>query len=297
MNTPTPTIEISRNKPAMILILIDRSYSMECVVDGDGRSLATVVADAVNDTIHNISLRCITDPVEGPRPYFEIGLIGYGRSALGDQQQVESAFGGQLAGRDTVSSAELAHHPIRIVERNGGPDFDGQTIRVPEWIEPHAGYGTPMCEAIYRAGTLAADFCRRHPDSYPPIVINLTDGEVTDEPFAPSGDARRVRLEEWAERLTSLRTTHGPLRFLNAFVTASQTDSTWFPNTPSGLPRPGQRLFSISSQLPEDLSIAAARDHRWSGPGARALLVNASPAELSDFLDIGTRVDNSKIGD
>ncbi len=296
MNGLDGNVAITRRNPGMIMILVDRSYSMEDIVQNDGRSLAQVVADSVNETLHNLCLNCMIDPVEGPGPYFHIGLIGYGSSGSTDEQLVESAFGGSLFGHDLVTSADLARNPIRVAERDGGKDFDGEIIRVPEWLEPVAGYATPMCEAIYRAGQLASEFCANNPDSYPPIVINLTDGVVTDEPFAPGGDQNPASLNEWADRLTSLETNHGPLRFLNAFVTATPTDSTWFPNAGTGLPPAGQRLFEISSPLAEDLAAEAARQGKWSGPGARSLLVNASPAELSDFLTIGTRV-NATIGD
>lgn len=298
MNQPEPKIRITRANPGLVLLLVDRSYSMETIVADDGRPLAQVVADAVNETLHNLCLHCILDPVEGPRPYFEIGLIGYGRSAnQDDAQAVEPAFGGALLGRELVTSAELAHHPIRVVERSGGIDLDGQTVMVPEWLEPLAGFATPMCEAVYQAGRLASDFCARNPESYPPIVINLTDGEVTDEPFAPSGDQHPVGLDDWASRLTALKTKHGSLRFLNAYVTSVKTDSTWFPNSPDSLPQAGRRLFDISSPLPDDLAAEAARRGKWGGPGARALLVNASPDELTAFLEIGTTYVDASIGD
>jgi hypothetical protein len=127
-------------------------------------------------------------------------------------------------------------------------------------------------------------------------VINLTDGVVTDEPFAPGGDQAPVGLDDWAGRLLTLKTNYGPLRFLNCYVSAQPADPTWFPNSPNGLSGPARRLFAISSPLPEDLATEAARQGRWGGPGARALLVNASPADLTNFLEIGTRVD-ARIGD
>ncbi len=296
MNDSGQMPRITRSKPGMVLFLVDRSYSMEDTVKGDGRSLAQVVADSVNDTLHNLCLSCMNDPVEGPRPYFQVGLIGYGMSGTGDVQAVESAMSGPLLGRELVTSAELARNPIRVVDRDGGKELDGELVKVPEWLEPVAGYGTPMCEAIYNAGRLASEFCTNNPDSYPPIVINLTDGEVTDEPFGPNGGRDRANLDEWAGRLTSLRTSHGALRFLNAFVTAESTDPTWFPNTGVGLPKAGQRLFEISSSLPDDLAAEASRQGKWGGPGARGLLVNASPDALANFLEIGTRVD-AHIGD
>lgn len=290
------TVRITRHEPGMIIFLIDRSYSMAESIPGEQRSLAQAVADAVNDTLYNICLRCNIDPTEGPRPYFQIALIGYGKSAGADCQKVESAFAGTLCGREVVDSAELARNPVRIAERAGGARFDGATVRVPEWVEPQAGYGTPMGEAFFVAGRLAKEFCDTNPKSYPPIVLNITDGQPTDSPYTPP-NGQPAPVDEWARRLATLGTEAGNLLFMNAFITAKPADPAWFPSSAAGLPPEGDLLFQISSVLPDRMAELARQQGKGAGPGARGLVVNASSGDLAAFLDIGTTPVDAHVGD
>lgn len=280
----------------MILILIDRSYSMAEQTPDQGPPLAEVVAQVVNDTLYDLCLRCIVDQAEGPRPYFRVGLIGYGMSASGDREAVEPGFGGNLTGRDVVDTVDLAKNPVRIAERSGGAEVDGAVVRVPEWVEPVAGYGTPMCQAFFEAGRIASEFCKHHPNSYPPIVLNVTDGMPTDAPFSPPG-GQPASLAEWARRLTTLETSAGALLFFNAFITSQNAMPDWFPSTPTGLPEEGRTLFEISSPLPPRMAALANDRGIPTTAGARGLVVNANSRDLAAFLEIGTVVPDAKVGD
>ena len=51
----------------------------------------------------------------------------------------------------------------------------------------HGQLWDPMCEALSAASKALQDWTAQHPDSYPPMVINVTDGDATDgnpEPLA-----------------------------------------------------------------------------------------------------------------
>ena len=37
-----------------------------------------------------------------------------------------------------------------------------------------------MCEALSATSQALKDWIAQHPDSYPPMVINVTDGDATD---------------------------------------------------------------------------------------------------------------------
>src|SRR6267154_1366666 len=70
--------------------------------------------------------------------------------------------------------------------------------RVPVWVEPVHGYRTPMCQAVAVAGAHVYEWASAHPDSFPPIIINITDGMVTDSPYEGAS------LDEWAQRLVTI---------------------------------------------------------------------------------------------
>lgn len=248
-------------------------------------SLAQGVAGAVNKMIHELIVRSITDPDEGPRSYYDIGVIGYGQSTHGDTEAVESGLGGSLAGRRLVSISELADHPVRMERRDPHQQRcqDGPGLQSPVWVEPAAGYSTPMCGAIELAGEWLSRWVAAHPDSFPPIVINITDGVVTDRGSDGSG------LTEWARRLRSLRTEDGNLLLFHVFLSTGSHPPQFFPATVGDLPRPsGTDLFETASELPDSLAeVARAAGHRV-GPGSRGMVFNADLSALVSFLRIGT---------
>src|SRR2546422_11515607 len=55
-----------------------------------------------------------------------------------------------------------------------------QTVKFPVWFDPYWKGGTPMCAALKEATKITQTWCQEHPNGFPPIVINITDGEATD---------------------------------------------------------------------------------------------------------------------
>ena len=86
-----------------------------------------------------------------------------------------------------------------------------------------------MCQAIAVAGSHVYDWVSAHPNSFPPIVINITDGMVTDSPYEGVG------LEEWAARLTGIQTNDGPAMLFNVFLSPSGENGSLFPASDRGL--------------------------------------------------------------
>ncbi|HZU13809.1 MAG TPA: vWA domain-containing protein [Chloroflexota bacterium] len=274
------TAEISRSNPSCLLFLIDRSGSMEDPFGaGDGKSKADGVADAINRLLQNLVIKCAKS--EGVRDYYHVGVIGYGGSTVGP------AFGGELAGRDLVPISELAEKPERIEERSRKMD-DGagglveQSVKFPVWFDAVARGGTPMCEALSQAERLVSGWTAQHPDSFPPIVINITDGESTDG--NPTGAADRIR---------SLQSADGSPLLFNLHLSSQRAAPVEFPSEESGLPDQHARLlFGMSSPLPDHIRDAARQDGYSVGDGARGFVFNADMVSVIRFLDIGTRPAN-----
>lgn len=261
---------IDREHPSLVLLLLDQSGSMSATMGGDHRTRAEAVADAVNTLLFELVLRCVKDADEGPRHYYDVGVVGY---AVRDQ--VGSVLGGPLAGRTTVSSVELAEHPLRLEER---PISGGRTVRTPVWVEPLAIGSTPMCEALDLAGTICAEWIEAHPHAFPPVVINLTDGVAND------GDPA-----EWVARLTRLATTDGSLLLFNASIATEAGGTIAFPSDPDGLPSDEAReLFALSSPLPPFMVDAAVAAGHAVDDGARGFVHNADVSSILSFLRIGT---------
>ena len=271
---------ISRKRPGCIIFLLDRSDSMSRSWGGS-ETLAEGAARAINSILLELCLRA--QKGQGlSYHYFDIGMIGYGLRPMAGGEGVESAFGGALAGRDLVPLPELRDNPIAVREVVS-PDA-GPPARAPVWVEPMQGYRTPMCEAIAIAGLHVFEWAQAHPESFPPIIINITDGFVTDSPFDGA------TLDEWAERLTGIGTQDGPALLFNIFL-APEPNLVMLPATDAGLPSPGPDLFRISSVLPPPMVLSAQNAGITPPSGARGFAFNADSTMLVKFLEIGTRVE------
>lgn len=267
--------QISRGNPTAFLFLVDQSGSMSDKMSS-GKSKADFVADALNRTLMNLVTRCTK--AEGVRDYFDVGVLGYGGSGVGN------GFSGALGSSVLNPISAIEQNPVRVEDRKKKMD-DGAggiletSVKFPVWFEPKASGGTPMREALTRAAEELVTWCDAHPDCYPPTVLHVTDGESTD------GDP-----EEIATHLTQIRTNDGEVLILNLHVSSHSADAIRFPSSDSGLPDDyAKLLFRMSSQLPEHLIRFAQDKGHTVGIESRGFMFNADAPEIVDFFDIGTR--------
>lgn len=240
------TAEISRAQPSCLVFLIDQSGSMDEVmnpenpraldrpvqVDGmtythtaGGKTKAQAVADAVNKLLQNLVIKCAGG--EGLRDYFHVSVIGYGGDTTASR--VGPAFGGTLAGRDLVPISEIGNTPSRVDERakkvdDGAGGLVEQKVKFPIWFDAVAAGGTPMCAAFQKAHAILSGWNAQHGSSFPPICINITDGESTD------GDPSAV-----AEQIKSLASSDGNVLVFNIHITARQGIAVEYPENDSSL--------------------------------------------------------------
>ncbi len=274
------TAEISRSNPSCFIFLIDQSGSMADPF-GAGESAkkkADGVADAVNKLLQNLSIKCAK--AEGVRDYYNVSVIGYGN-------QVGPAFGGSLSGKEMVPISEVAQAPARIEERtkkmdDGAGGLAEQTVKFPIWFSPIANGGTPMCQALTRAQSILQGWLNEHPDCFPPIVINITDGEATDgDPSIP------------AQSLRQLCSNDGNVLLFNIHISSHRATPIEFPDKESGLVDDFARLlFRMSSPLPEYMGSAAQQEGFRVSDETRGFVFNADMVSVIRFLDIGTRPSN-----
>ena len=268
--------EISRVNPTCFLFLIDRSGSMAEPIGGDGKKKADMVADSINRLLQGLTLRCSKS--EGIRDYFHIGVIGYGA-------QVGFALGGALTGNNIVPVSQVANNPLRIEQRtkkvdDGAGGLVDQSIKFPIWFEAAADGMTPMSEALNLAGQTVSDFIQRFPQCFPPIIMNITDGEASD------GDPEPI-----AAALQQMATPDGHILLFNLHVSASSTMPLQFPDNEAGLPDNfARRLFRMSSVLPPQALDTARRAGVAVTASSRGFVFNADPVSVVQFLEIGTRV-------
>ena len=277
------TAAISRTSPSCFLFVIDQSASMDEAIEG-GSTKSRFLADVLNKTLYQLVIRCTR--ADGVRNYFDVGVIAYGGSNVG------TGFGAGLGSSIVHPLSAIEATPLRIEERSkkvsdGAGGFVDQSVKFPVWFEPVNSGGTPMCEALRRTAEVLVEWCDSHPDSYPPTVIHVTDGQSTD------GDP-----EEIADNLKLISTDDGECLLFNLHISAGSGERILFPATEAGLPDSySKALFRFSSNVPAGLAaVATERGYPCSGE-SRFFGYKADVEAIAEFFDIGTRASNLMLED
>lgn len=283
---PPYTQEISRATPACFVFLLDQSLSMEEPIGGSGPRKCDQLADAINGWLNNMIVRAMGG--SGVKDYMDVAAIGYHTDDAGNPI-IGTAFGGSLAEpsqQNFVKISEIYANPLRLADKMQQM-FDQDTgemqefpVQVTEWLDPVMQGGTPMCHAMHHTYGLLERWISEHHDSFPPIVIHITDGEAMD------GDAT-----PYAEAIRSLATDNGNVLVFNCHLSMQAADPIRFPHSAEMLPNQFARdLFKMSSELPAPIFEKAAMDGFPLQPNARGFMFNADAVSLLQFLDMGTRV-------
>lgn len=275
------TAEISRSNPSCFVILLDQSRSMEDPFGQGptGKRKADGVADALNRLLQNLSIKCAKS--EGIRDYYHAAVLGYA------DRGVRSAFCGPLSSKELLPISVIANSPLRIEDRSKRVD-DGaggileQKVKFPVWVEPVCEGGTPMCKALGRARQIVAEWLANHPNCFPPIVINITDGEASD------GDP-----EPAAEAIRKLSSQDGNVLLFNLHTSSSYHPPIEFPDESTELPDDYARLlFRMSSPLPDYMWTMVQDEGIIVNENPRGFVFNADLVSVIRFLNIGTRPSN-----
>ncbi len=273
--------DISRNNPGCFLFLIDHSGSMDGSLGGQPLRKMDGAADAVNRILDAISQRCSQGM--DVRDYFHIGVITYTTDDAG-APDVQSALPGTspeqpfLPISEVVDAAQVEERQVK--ESDGAGGIVEVTRKFPVWLRPEAKWGTPMCAALSTASKALYDWITDHPDSYPPMVISVTDGAATDGNPVPL-----------AEEIMAMETSDGNALVYNAHLSEMNAMPVQYPADESAVPEDeyAAQMFRMSSEFPPQVvDIAAGLDLPVT-QGSRGYVYNADMVALVQFLDIGTR--------
>lgn len=267
---------ISRAHPGCLLLMLDQSASMAEPWGNDGFTKAQVLADTVNELLKTAVVRCTTGT--SVRDYFEVGVLGYGNNEVND------LLSGQKHRLDLQPMRKVADEPARLEDRiqvledrNGA--MQQVPYKMPIWIDVKAFGNTPMVEAFTTVIETAEEWVDGHPDSYPPVIINITDAAATD------GDPTDI-----AASLRGLATRDGNALLFNIHISESAERVVLFPQHDAQLRSDeyARLLYEMSSTLPAAMVRAASDVGLDVGSSSRAFAHNADPANLIEVLDIGT---------
>ena len=277
------TARITREHRTAFIILCDHSGSMaeEVEYGGTVSSKADALAAIINMMLEELINRSRRE--EGIKDYFDIGLIGYSgegvKMLLPDERKLTTA-------------TQLSRMPAKVVRQRVMRRLpDGRetsaVVERRQWVGACAAGSTPMYAALCRAEALARSWCRnpKNHDSFPPIIINITDGEATD--------ASPAELLACTERIKSLSTGDGNALLFNIHISGNGPRIS-LPGKDAQLPDiPHARLlYDMSSNLPECYNEMIEYGSRTGHAPYRAVSYNCPIDELYGMLSLGTITSN-----
>ncbi len=272
---------ITRLHPTAFVVLIDRSGSMTEKISfaGAEMSKSRAVALVANSFIDELLHRARRE--NGVCDYYDIAVIGYS----GDGVESLLAPKGEFTTPSRLAASRVRREQISR-ERMLPSGRSIMTVTEQNmWIEPKAAGITPMCGAMRDALALLERWCRRKQNaaSYPPTVINITDGEASD------GNEDTIRSIAAAIRATG--TSDGNTLFMNIHLAkGGDARPVLFPSSPEELP--GQRyarlLYDISGEMPENYHDVIAGIRPGAVPPFRGMAYNSPVGELVAMMNIGS---------
>lgn len=274
--------EITRRHRSAIVIVLDRSGSMqEQMPFGHSQTTkAEILAHTAGALITELIDRCRrTDAL---RDYYDVAVVGYGNN------EVEML----LDDNGFQSVVELnRHRPQSSVKVTEEQLPNGEWAMVEhhytEWFKPKAEGNTPMYEAMLRVRDLVSEWCTQpeNRESFPPVIIHITDGEASD--------CDHRELMDICDQIKRQATTDGNALFLNIHIsTNTHLPAIIFPMPDEliGVDRYAQTLAECSSVMPAAFNQDICElKGTIAIPPFIGLGYNASVIDLLSIINIGSR--------
>jgi uncharacterized protein YegL len=269
-NTPVGT-----TNPGLIMILIDQSGSMEAPYEGS-RSKAEFAALAVNRCIQSILEGCKSMEKTKDRCY--VLVVGYGAPNKNPKAGGQKAYlivGGKIS---EVETQRIRLDTVKKKEGDGAGGLIEIDFSLGIWVEPCVEGDTPMEDAFKKAEEYASQWVLEHPNNYPPIVINITDGQPNDSGAAESA----------ARALMKVATSDGNLLLFNAHIGDGQKQVI-LPTSESALSDQFEKLmFRLSSEIPPSMFEFANKTGLPVQTGSRGAMINANAENLVKMIELGS---------
>ena len=258
-------VPIGSLHPGCFVILVDQSASM--YEQWQSGTKAEAAALIVSRTIYALGLAC--DVGSEIKDRCHVSVIGYG-------DRVECLIDGMIS---EVYRSPIATRKVKRLISDGADGVVEIEAEAPIWLQPTADNGTPMHTAFEYAAEVAGKWCSEHPNYFPPVVFNITDGAANQPDLTI----------EAADKVMNIQTEDGNVLVFNVHI-ASGRNEVLFPHNTERFADDlfAQFLFGISSILPEPLRREAKTQGFDPQAYARCLGYNVTEVELIRMLNFST---------
>lgn len=280
--------QIARETPGYITLGLDLSDSVNFPWDptkkrGEAPSKLRDIERVLNELLFQLAVKAGEEiEVAGEmeyivKDYFHLSVMSYGDGKIRSLLPHELREGQTLWAKAPLSA--VVANPVAM--KDDKPIF---------FQNLHASGDTPMNTFFEGVERPMREWSEQHPNDFPPILINLTDGVWTDQ--TPVNAARKLQ---------NIKGADGNALVFNCHIAGGTgTKPILFPQSKDQLPKGdlyAQALFDMSSELPPRFLEEAKRMGLVpaDATSARAMAYNCDIEKLLDFLVIGTRAKDPSI--
>ncbi len=266
------------------VIMLDQSASMNEYVFFDNHKMlkAEAVAEIANRTLFELIERARRG--SEVRDYYDLAVVGYS----GDK--VRSLL--TLSDEDFsfIPISQLAQRDVEQVVWSGEYELeDGQRAillnKTPLYVTSQAEGATPMFEAMMVTRDMVGEWCsrRENAESFPPIIINITDGEFSD--------CTVDEIRDTTHQIRRYSTKYGNVLLLNLHIASYCDRQLIFPTrkeVESSSPL-ARILAECSSVMPNGFNTMIT-EYRGSmhNPPYIGMSYNAPITEVLNMINIGS---------
>lgn len=272
------------NRSAVVL-LVDCSLSMKSKTLYHNTVLTKQEVSFIvaNHIIEELVVRC--DRRKRMRDYFDVAAIGYS----GDEAfSLLPSYGEGFV--KVIRLAEDRPQPRTVYLKQRFPDNSIKEMPhiIYPWVETSASGASPMYDALLRTRALVSQWCkeRENCNSFPPLIINITDGVCSD--------AYSTDLVDIAFDIRRLSTSDGKALIMTLHLSTIGDHDEPSEVYPCDLDcatcdQDRALMRHMSSLIPEELEpfISMCLHEGSSGP-YRALALNHTPCSILAILNIGS---------
>lgn len=279
---------ITRNSPSAFVYLLDISGSMSesILYEGEQMTKNDALNKIVNTTLHETILRCKN--YDKHNDYFDIAVLGYQNNTVFSLLEPFTGKEGFCSVND-IAYAKIGSKKYNYIRtKEDGTKFVSQRS-ITQYIDTEPFGTTPMYEALECAYTLLQKWTIEHKGRkcFPPVLINITDGEMTD--------ANSHEMLMISQKIKRLSTENGTILFFNIHLNNEvDVKPIIFPSNLDNLPdiRKIKLMYEMSSDLPEsfkdEIILHIPNRTKENLNNAKTMCYNTPVNSLTRILEIGS---------
>ena len=280
---------MSRANPGLMVFLIDCSASMSfpMVRDSTDPNIWTkfqAASTILDNFLYQCTIKCASE--DKYKDYLDFVILGYGDNTFSPISKISTSEYPISVNKLDSSYESVEDFPEQELDETNSPI---------KWINSDSvGGNTAMLNAFTKVKKIIEDWVKKHPDSYPPILLNISDGMANDLPRDEEDNDKLdpLPLFELCNEIKKIQTNDGNVVIGNIHLSDGKIMKVNFPVSIDEVmdiedPAAGT-LFEMTSEVPAPWLEKAQGFGLNIRPGGKMYIYNSDFDSFLSFFKFGT---------